>query len=230
MAHTPEPTIATVVIDGPDGNMLNPDVMAQIKSDLIRADEDDAVSGILLTGAGAHFCGGLDLAGIKAGGDPVEFAGALADLLQVFPKLRKPIAAAVNAHALASGAALVAASDYAVMVPDVKIGSYEVAVGVWPVVAQVPLIQRLGPRLAMENIGSGEPFTAERALELGLVNALASPEELIGTVTKWLTLAARGGAANAGRRFFYEVADLPYAEALQQAHQNFAQQFKGNTK
>ena len=218
--------IATVAITGPGNNLLNPDVMQAVAADLRAADDNSEVKAILITGAGEAFCGGLDLAGIRAGGDPLEYAANLASLLKIFPKLHKPIAAAVNGDAVASGAAIVAASDYAVSLSDAKIGSYEVAVGVWPMVAQVPLIQRLGVRNAMENIGSGNPFDAQRALELGLVNAIAPADQLESTAKLWLKDATRGGAANAGRVSFYELAEMSYDDALDAALDKFAAQFR----
>lgn len=217
---------AIVTIDGPERNLLNPALMAQIVADLNIADGDPEVSGIIVTGAGTDFCGGLDLASIRAGGDPIEFAGSLATLLKVFPRLTKPVVAAVNGDAVASGSSIVAACDYAVSVPTAKIGSYEVGVGVWPMVAQVPLIHRLGARRAMENIGCGEPFTAQRSLEVGLVNRITEPAELYAAVREWLTLAARAGAASAGRVSFYEIAELNYDDALDAALEKFAAQFR----
>lgn len=218
--------IAIVTIDGPDRNFLNPEVMAQLGADLLAADKDASVTAILVTGAGNAFCGGLDLASIRAGGDPIEFARSLAFLLKIFPKLTKPVAAAVNGDAVASGASIVAACDYAVSIPSAKIGSYEVSVGVWPMVAQVPLIARMGTKVAMENIGAGEPFTAQRAFEVGLVNLIAEPGELLSAASEWLTLASRGGAANAGRTFFYELAEMSYEDGLDAALDKFAAQFK----
>lgn len=218
--------IAIITIDGPDKNFLNPDVMAQVGADLLAADKDESVSAILITGAGDAFCGGLDLVSIRAGGDPIEFARSLAVLLKIFPKLTKPVAAAVNGDAVASGASIVAACDYAVTVPSAKIGSYEVSVGVWPMVAQVPLIARMGTKVAMENIGSGEPFTAQRSLEVGLVSRIVEPASLIASASEWLTLASRGGAANAGRIFFYELAEMSYEDGLDAALDKFAAQFK----
>ena len=218
--------IAVITIDGPDKNYLNPEVMAQVGADLIAADKDASVTAILVTGAGDAFCGGLDLASIRAGGDPIEFARSLAVLLKIFPKLTKPVAAAVNGDAVASGASIVAACDYAVSIPSAKIGSYEVSVGVWPMVAQVPLIARMGTKVAMENIGAGEPFTVQRAFEVGLVNRIAEPGELVSAASEWLTLASRGGAANAGRTFFYELAEMSYEDGLDAALDKFAAQFK----
>jgi enoyl-CoA hydratase/carnithine racemase len=218
--------IATVVIDGPEKNLLNPEVMSQIEADLRAADANPKAKVILITGAGDAFCGGLHLAGIRAGGDPLEYASSLARLLKLFPLLTKPVAAAVNGDAVASGASIVASCDYAVITPSALVGSYEVAVGVWPMVAQVPLIKRLGARVAMENVGSGNPFTAQRAWEVGLVNRIAEPDQLIETTSQWLRDAARGGAANAGRVTYYEVADLGFDDALDLVLDKFAAQFK----
>jgi enoyl-CoA hydratase/carnithine racemase len=226
MAERAPEAIAVVTISGPERNLLNPDVMAKVEADLLAADANPEVAAILLTGEGDDFCGGLDLAGIRAGGDPLEYAASLAKLLKVFPKLHKPIAAAVNGDAVASGSSIAAACDYAVIVPDALIGSYEVAVGVWPMVAQVPLIHRIGTKRAMENIGSGNPFTAQRAWEVGLVNAIAKPADLIEATRAWLIEATRGGAANAGRGSFYELAELSYDDALDAALEKFAAQFR----
>lgn len=219
--------VARLTLVGPGRNLLNPQNMAEIVRDLHEADADADASGILLTGAGEVFCGGLDVETIRAGGDPVEFAGALVELLKVFPLLSKPVVARVNGDAVASGASIVAACDYAVAIPSARIGTYEVSVGIWPMVAQVPLIRRLGARAAMENIGAGEPFTAARAREVGLVNALAEPDAIDEVVLAWLRFAARGGAAvAAGRPAFYELAELPYSEALDVSLQKFAAMFK----
>jgi enoyl-CoA hydratase/carnithine racemase len=221
-----EPIFATVVIDGPDRNLLNPDVMAKVGADLLAADADANVDGIIVTGAGDAFCGGLDLASIRAGGDPVEFARSLATLLKIFPRVTKPVVAVVNGDAVASGGSIVAACDYGVAAPHVKIGSYEVAVGVWPMVAQIPMIKRLGAKLAMENIGCGEPFSAERAHEVGLVNRVESADKIRGAAEEWLTLAARGGASNVGRIAFYEFAEMTYDDGLDAALSKFAAQFQ----
>jgi enoyl-CoA hydratase/carnithine racemase len=218
-------SIATVVIDNPggEGNLLNPTVVGGLVAQLSAADADDAVTGIIVTGAGGTFCNGLDIPAIQAGGDPVEFSTALAELLKLLPTLGTPVVAVVNGNAVASGASIVAACDYAVARPDVLIGTREVGVGIWPMVAQVPLIHRLGVRAAMENIGSGEPFTPERALEVGLINEIAEPEALTPAAEAWLAKAARGAAvARIGRPAFYRLAQLPYADALDASVELFA--------
>ena len=218
-------SFATVVIDNPsgEGNLLNPGVIAGLVEQLTAADVDEDVTGVIITGAGVNFCTGLDIPAIQAGGDAVEFAAALAELLKLLPTLGLPVVAAVNGNAIASGASIVAACDYAVSVPDVLIGTREVSVGIWPMVAQVPLIKRLGVRFAMENVGSGDPFTPERALEVGLINEITDAADLMPAAEAWLTKAARGGAiVKVGRPAFYRFAELEYADALDAAVELFA--------
>ena len=215
-----------IAINHPDKNLLNPTVMQEL---IVRIKEADSteVTGIILTGSGDFFCGGLDVAAIQAGGDPIDFARNLIELLQLFPKLRKPIVAAVNGNAVASGASLAAACDYAVITPEALIGTYEVSVGIWPMIAQVPLIKRIGAKAAMENVGSGEPFTAARAFEVGLVQKIASKDELITNAEAWLLKSARGKAAvTTGRPAFYELAELPYEQALDRSFEIFVAMFK----
>lgn len=223
-------TIATVTVDNPsgEGNLLNPDVIARIIEQLTAADADESVTGVIITGAGEIFCNGLDIPAIKAGGDPVEFAAALAELLKLLPTLGLPVVAAINGPAVASGASIVAACDYAVSLPDVPIGTREVSIGIWPMVAQVPLIQRLGVRFAMENIGSGEPFTPQRALEVGLINEITDAAGLMPAAEAWLAKAARGGAiVKIGRPAFYRFAELSYADALDASVELFADMNRG---
>jgi enoyl-CoA hydratase/carnithine racemase len=221
----------TITISNPsgEGNLLNPAVIAGLTEQLLAADADRGVSGIILTGSGSVFCSGLDIPAIQAGGDPVEFATALGGLLKLLPTLGTPVVAAVNGPAVASGASIVAAVDYAVTVPDAVIGTREVSLGIWPMVAQVPLIKRLGARAAMENIGSGDPFTAERAREVGLVNEIVPADALFERAEAWLSRAARAGAiAAVGRPAFYRFAELSYDDALDASIALFAEMNRPN--
>jgi len=216
-----------ITISNGEKNLLNPGVMAGIERELQSADADAAVEGIVLTGEGNFFCGGLDVPAIQAGGDPVEFATSLVSLLSMIPTLGTPITAAVNGDAVASGASLVAASDFAAGNADVRVGTYEVSIGIWPMIAQVPLIQRIGARAAMENVGAGEPFTATRAVEVGLLQRIVEPGAEQHACLTWLEFASRGAKVYAGgRRSLYEFADMPYQEALQESLSRFAAMFK----
>jgi enoyl-CoA hydratase/carnithine racemase len=218
--------LARLTLAKPPRNLLDPDVMAALREAIVEADADTDVQAIVLTGDGDMFCGGLDIERIQAGEDPVAFASALVELLRVLPTLGKPVIAAVNGDALASGYALVCAADIAVTVDSARIGTFEATVGIWPMVAQVPPLQRLHPRHALENLLTGEPFDAQRAYEIGIVNEVVGAGELWPAVERWAQRSVRAGAAlAAGRRSFYRFRDLSYDDALDASLEEFRGMF-----
>jgi enoyl-CoA hydratase/carnithine racemase len=218
--------LARLELVKPPRNLLDPDVMAALRDAILDADADAEVQAIVLTGGGNMFCGGLDIERIQAGADPVAFASALVELLRIFPTLGKPIIAAVNGDALASGYSLVCAADLAVAVEDARIGTFEASVGIWPMIAQVPALQRLHPRHALQNFLTGEPFDARRAYEIGIVNEVVGAGELWPAVERWAQLSVRAGKAlAAGRRSFYRFRELSYDDALSASLEEFRGMF-----
>ena len=76
----------------------------------------------------------------------------------------------------------------------------------------------------MENVGSGEPFTPERAREVGLINEIAPARAVLAAAEAWLAKASRGaGIVATGRPAFYRFAELPYDEALDASVALFAE-------
>lgn len=221
-----EDGLALLTLAKPPRNLLDPELMAAFREAILDADDDGDVEAIVLAGEGATFCGGLDIERIQAGADPVDFASALVELLRIFPKLGKPVLAAVGGDALASGYALVCAADIAIAADHVRIGTVEASVGIWPMIAQVAPLQRLHPRHALQNLLTGEPFDARRALEVGIVNAVVGADELWAEVRRWAKLSVGAGAAlAAGRRSFYRFLDLSYDEALTASLEEFRGMF-----
>ena len=218
--------LARLELCKPPRNLLDPGVMAALRDAILEADADPDVQAIVLTGRGDMFCGGLDIERIQAGADPVAFASALVELLRIFPTLGKPIIAAVNGDALASGYSLVCAADLAVTVDHARIGTFEASVGIWPMIAQVPALQRLHPRHALQNLLTGEPFDARRAYEIGIVNEVVDAGELWPAVERWAQLSVRAGKAlAAGRRSFYRFRELSYDDALSASLEEFRGMF-----
>jgi len=102
----------------------------------------------------------------------------------------------------------------------------EVGMGGWPMIAQVPIVQRIGARAAMENVGSGEPFPAERAREVGLVQRLMPAGSEVQAAHEWLGKASRAPEVYpSGRRFLYEVAAMSYDDALEASSAPFVTLF-----
>jgi len=221
-----EDGLARLTLAKPPRNLLDPELMAAMRDAILEADADSDIQAIVLCGEGTTFCGGLDIERIQAGADPVAFASGLVELLRVFPRLGKPVLAAVGGDALASGYALVCAADIAIAADHVRIGTVEASVGIWPMIAQVPPLQRLHPRHALQNLLTGEPFDAQRALEIGIVNAVVGADELWTEVRRWAKLSVGAGRAlAAGRRSFYRFLDLSYDEALTASLEEFRSMF-----
>jgi enoyl-CoA hydratase/carnithine racemase len=93
-------------------------------------------------------------------------------------------------------------------------------------VAQIPPLQRLHPRHALENLLTGEPFDARRAYEIGIVNEVVGADELWPAVERWAQRSVRAGAAlAAGRRSFYRFRELSYDDALDASLEQFRSMF-----
>ena len=221
-----EDGLARLTLAKPPRNLLDPELMAAMRDAILEVDADSDIQAIVLCGEGATFCGGLDIERIQAGADPVAFASGLVELLRVFPRLGKPVLAAVGGDALASGYALVCAADIAIAADHVRIGTVEASVGIWPMIAQVPPLQRLHPRHALQNLLTGEPFDARRAYDIGIVNEVVGAGELWPAVERWAQLSVRAGKAlAAGRRSFYRFRELSYDDALTASLEEFRGMF-----
>jgi crotonobetainyl-CoA hydratase len=148
------------------------------------AEHDPDVWVIVLTGAGdLAFCAGADLKAVARGESvkPTEgvraawgFAGFASH------HVAKPTIAAVNGFAVGGGTEIVLACDLAIAsrtatfgLPEVRRGIVAAAGGAFRLPDQVPA------KIAMEILLTGEPITAARAAEIGLVNAVVAPEDVV---------------------------------------------------
>jgi crotonobetainyl-CoA hydratase len=188
-----------VTINRPEArNAVNLSVHMGIGQALEEAEADVDIRAIILTGAGDQaFCAGADLKALARGEpmrpeDPEHVAWGFAGY--VSHAISKPTIAAVNGVALGGGTELTLASDMAIAadtatfgLPEVKRGIFAGAGGAFRLARQV------APKIAMEILLTGDPITAQRALELGLVNTVVPREQLLD---KSLELANRI-AANA---------------------------------
>jgi enoyl-CoA hydratase/carnithine racemase len=165
--------VAVITLDRPHvRNAVDRDTALAISSALDRAEESDDVRSIVLTGAGGTFCAGMDLKAFATTRQrPIcELRGAFG-IVQRPPD--KPVIAAVEGKALGGGFEIALACDLIVAgrsaafgLPEVKRGLVAAAGGV------LRLPQRIPFNIGMEMILTGEPITAPRAVELGLVNAI----------------------------------------------------------
>jgi enoyl-CoA hydratase len=160
--------------------------------------EDDLRCGIL-TGAGGTFCSGMDLKGFLRGEMPVAGDRGFGGLTNWTPK--KPVIAAVDGYALAGGMELALACDLIVANIDAKFGIPEVKRGLVAAGGGVVQLPRLLPRpLAMELALTGDPFTAQRAYDLGLINRVTEGPAIEAARALARTIAENGPLAVAASK------------------------------
>lgn len=164
--------ILQVTINRPEARNAMTKVAAEaIAAAMDRLDAEDALRCAILTGAGGSFCAGMDLKGFLRGEMPVAGDRGFGGLTSWTPK--KPVIAAVDGHALAGGMELALACDLIVASKGATFGIPEAKRGLVAAGGGMIQLPRLLPRpLAMELALTGDPITAERAYELGLVNAV----------------------------------------------------------
>jgi methylglutaconyl-CoA hydratase len=180
-------------------NALSRNLMACLRDELDRIAKTPAIRSVVLTGEGSVFCSGMDLKEAAAAGESAEAeqAGVIAmrefaDLIRRLHTLPQPVIAALNGDALAGGAGLMAACDVAVAVPSARIGYPEVLRGLAPVVVMHDLTNLVGIRRARYLLLSGEPITADEALDWGLLNAVTPVDGCLAAALEMGRMFARG--------------------------------------
>ena len=207
-------------------NALNTALTQALLDALRAADADESVACVVLTGAGPGFCAGADLAEFKdLTPDNRHLVEARAELTMqlhlAFPKLAKPVVTAINGAAMGGGAGLAIAGDLAVMAEDATLGYPETRHGIVAAIVMANLVRQAGRKAAFELVALGEPVSARRALELGLVNRVVAKAQLMDEA---LALAGKLAAVSRPamrltKQLFHEAADLPLAQALERGRE-----------
>jgi cyclohexa-1,5-dienecarbonyl-CoA hydratase len=96
----------------------------------------------------------------------------------------KPVLCVVNGPAIGGGAELAAFGDLVIASPKARFAQPEITIGVFPPLASTILPYLVGPKVALELVLTGEAVTAERALELGMINRLVPEAQLEQTVNE----------------------------------------------
>lgn len=171
--------IAIITLNRPEQrNALGKDIREGLRAAWRRFEHDNDLRVAILTGAGEKaFCAGGDLKEMvetKMAVPPRDMFALPYDTIE----LSKPTIAAVNGAAFAGGWMIAQACDLCVASTNAQFAITEVKVGRGSPWA-APLIHMIPQRIFMEIVLTGKPISAQRAYEVGLVNRLAAPEELM---------------------------------------------------
>jgi len=180
--------IATITVNRPDKlNALNDATIAELGTAIDRARGDDAVGGIILTGAGRAFVAGADIAEFAAQ-TPIEGRERALRGQVVFRRFEtspKPTIAAVNGFALGGGCELAMSCHLRIASEQAKFGQPEVKLGIGPGYGGTQRLPRLvGKGRALQLLMTGEMIDAAEAYRIGLVNRVVPAAELLPQARK----------------------------------------------
>jgi enoyl-CoA hydratase len=186
--------VRVLTLDRPPANTLDEALLEALGDAIDGARETSAVRAVVLTGAGAFFSGGFDLAAPRRDADATRALAVLyRDVHLKLLTLPKPTLAAVAGHAIAGGLVLVLACDYRLGADGpYQLGLNEVAIGAsFPRAALEIVRLRLPHPRAAELLLGAALYPAAQAARLGIIDELLAPDVLFDTV---LRRAARMGA------------------------------------
>ena len=167
--------VLLITLNRPDArNSVNAALAQGIAAALEELDGDDELSVGVIAGAGKGFCAGMDLKAFVQGESPHVEGRGFAGITQ--RSAAKPLIAAVEGFAVAGGLEVALSCDLIVAARGAKLGIPEVKrslVAAGGALLRLP--RRIPYHAAMEMALTGDPISAERGHELGLVNRLAEP-------------------------------------------------------
>jgi enoyl-CoA hydratase/carnithine racemase len=180
--------VLTVKLNRPERlNAWTATMGRELREAFDHADADDSVRVVLVTGAGRGFCAGADLSGggetfdyrkhEQAGTRPRDNGGELT--LRIFEST-KPVIAAINGPAVGVGATMTLPMDIRLAADDARIGFVFARRGIIPEACSSWFLPRVvGISRAMEWVATGRVFSAQDALEGGLVRSVHAKDELL---------------------------------------------------
>lgn len=189
--------VALITIINPPVNSLALDVLRSLKESYDEALRRDDVKAIVVTGAGGRFSGGFDISafgGIQEGkGEQVNAGYISIDIVtNTLEGARKPSVAAIDGLALGGGLEVAMACHARISTSNAQLGLPELQLGIIPGFGGTQRLPRLvGLAKALEMMLMSKPIKGKEAHELGLVDAIVQPGELVNAARAWaLDIAA----------------------------------------
>lgn len=198
-------------------NALSEALLDSLGDALTRAAENRDVRCLVLAANGPVFSSGHDLQEM-AGRSEAEYAALFQRCARVMQQLRRlpqPVIARVHALATAAGCQLVAACDLAVAGTEAKFATPGVRIGLFCTTPMVPLVRSVPAKVALEMLLTGQPISAQRAYEVGLVNRVVPTDQLDATIAEFTTAITASSplVMQLGKHAFYHEQALSEGEA-----------------
>ena len=216
-----EGQIAHVRLNRPDvRNAFNAELIAALTRAFEEIGADQSVRGIVLSGEGPVFCGGADIAWMRASLDlayeaNVADARAMSEMFRTIDRCPKPVIGRVHGAALGGGAGLAAVCDIVIASADAVFGFTEVKLGIVPAVISPFVLAKIGPSHARALFFTGERFDSKRAHHIGLVHEVVVADTLDVCVERVLNEISSAGpqAVAAAKALIPRVRAASYHES-----------------
>jgi methylglutaconyl-CoA hydratase len=202
------PQITVVTLNRPERrNALTIELLSELMSAIQLASEEPHVRILILQGAGAAFCTGLDLKEAADQAKAHATAEAVAKTLITISQTHLITVAAVHGAAVAGGAGIMSACDFVVAAQRTKIGYPEARRGLVAGLVMTFLRRQVSERNMRELLLGSELIDAERAKEIGLVNRVVAQDNLMAEALKFAESALQGapGALAETKRLIDEL-------------------------
>jgi enoyl-CoA hydratase/carnithine racemase len=220
--------IATVTLASPATlNALSTGMLVALSETFGQIAQDDSIRVVILAAEGKAFSAGHDLKEMQSyrsasDGGRAQFQALFdrcAALMQQISALPQPVIAQVQGVAAAAGCQLACTCDMIVASETTRFGVNGINLGLFCSTPAVALSRRLAPGAAFELLTTGEFLSAPRAHAMGVVNRLASPDQLEAETCRLAeTIAAKDPAAiRLGKRAFQAQLGLPLYQAYKVA-------------
>lgn len=181
-----ENAVMRITIDHPETkNGLDWMGLEQLADCYQRLIDDESIRVGVVTAAGDYFYTGGRV-DPKAPGEQEKYSAAIRRATEILGKVPKPVIAILNGHCLKAGMAMLAASDIAIAKEGIRFGFPEVRMGGVPMMVLVDVVDRMPSKKAVEALLTSWEFSAEEALQMGLVNCIVPEEKLEETAQKYV--------------------------------------------
>lgn len=208
-------------------NALNYELIAELKSSFIVAENDEQVKVIVLKATGEAFCAGADLGYLHqlqhfSLEENSADSNHLKELFQLIYTLKKVVIAQVQGHALAGGCGLAIVCDFVFAVPEAKFGYTEVRIGFVPAIVMYFLLKKIGEGKSKYLLLSGELIEAKKALDFGIINQVVEADKLALIVEEFAQRLIEKNSSQSmeiTKKMISEIQSMPLEEALHYAAQ-----------
>jgi enoyl-CoA hydratase len=213
--------VATITLNEPaTRNALSPEVLDGLISAFERARDDDGVRAVVL--ASSHetvFSSGANLGGFAADTPLVHRhfgTDSFVSLFKLIGELRKPTLVAASGHVLAGALGIALCCDLIVAKDTATFGTPEINVGAFPFMIMALIYRNVPRKKANELLLLGERWSAQQALEAGIVNKVVPAKEFDAAVEGWAAkLASKSPMImRLGKEAMRRQLDMPLDDAL----------------